>query len=150
MEEQIEVLKPISREEFKDFLLTKGFIEAMAEKTVRRYFTDYPVVQKIHAIEAATEVPDIEHENQLHIESLRANDPVIFPLPNSVSPRPNLNSYDAADYYEIPHLFDPALQGNKAYTLPGITDKLNPVKNQYIINRPKNVNGGKKPRRDRV
>jgi len=34
------VLKPISREEFKDFLLTKGFIEAMAEKVKYQLYSN--------------------------------------------------------------------------------------------------------------
>lgn len=142
-------MKPISKEEFKDFLLTKGFYEAKAEKTVRKYFTENPVVLKIHAIEATTEIPEIEHDNQFRNPKYIENDNVIFPLPNSITPRPNMNSYDAADYYEIPRIFDPTQQGNKAYNLPGITDKINPVKNVYIKNRPKNVQGGKKPRRTR-
>ncbi|KAL4445700.1 hypothetical protein ABPG74_006251 [Tetrahymena malaccensis] len=149
-EEQIEALKPITKEEFKDYLLSKGFHEAKAEKTVRKYFTEQVVVLKIHAIEATTEVPEIEHENQLHLEHFRKNDQIIFPLPNSITPRPDLNSYDAADYYEIPQIYDPATQANKAYNLTSVTDKLNPVKREYAHFMFKNIMGRKKPSRVRT
>ncbi|EAS03050.2 30S ribosomal protein S16 (macronuclear) [Tetrahymena thermophila SB210] len=149
-EDQIEALKPITKEEFKDYLLSKGFHEAKADKTVRRYFTEQVVVLKIHAIEATTEVPEVEHENQLHLEHFRKNDQVIFPLPNSITPRPDINSYDAADYYEIPQIYDPATQANKAYNLTSVTDKLNPVKREYAHFMFKNVMGRKKPTRVRT
>ncbi|KAL4493524.1 hypothetical protein ABPG72_007532 [Tetrahymena utriculariae] len=150
LEDQIEALKPITKEEFKDYLLSKGFHEAKADKTVRRYFTEQVIVLKIHAIEATTEVPEIEHENQFHLEHFRKNDQVIFPLPNSITPRPDLNSYDAADYYEIPQIYDPATQANKAYNLTNVTDKLNPVKREYPHFMFKNVMGRKKPSRVRT
>lgn len=40
LDEKYEALKPITKEEFKDYLLAKGWIEAKAEKTVRKYFTE--------------------------------------------------------------------------------------------------------------
>lgn len=40
LDEKYEALKPITKDEFKDFLMAKGFIEAKAEKVVRRYFQE--------------------------------------------------------------------------------------------------------------
>ncbi|EGR28788.1 hypothetical protein IMG5_168240 [Ichthyophthirius multifiliis] len=121
VDEKIDQFTPISRNEFKDFLVDKGYSEAKAEKVLREFYQKEDQAFKINATEEVNkfnEIANIENLNAIHKFKYKKNQKMIFPLPNSVMPRPILGTYDGKDYYDIPQIFEPTQQGNKVIQQP--------------------------------
>ncbi|KRX04243.1 Ribosomal protein S16 domain [Pseudocohnilembus persalinus] len=153
VKEHQQMMRPISRDEFKMYLMQEGkFNEIKAETLTRQTFRtsrDQGLqVLRQHAYELIQ--PKVEFQNieeLLQKKAMELDDKTYVPASKPVTPFPNLSTYDAEDYYEIPKMVDPYASQNKPYDLPNINDVHIPVKEVKLRHTPKNVKGRKRPPR---